>query len=401
MSTHHSPPRRRAWFNRAIAVLFTVALTLGLGAGVVQAAPASSITPNEITAMARSIYADATDAMRYSFAVAAAEPNRAWPAGSIEAKLAAGFRDMPAQRRQAYANGAKSALAKPDSNFGRYGKTRPADYAGFARAYAESPLPVDAQRFGSALKAGYQDAMARRAVAGGGGASDAVCRDCPDPTPDCELTGECDPTPPPVRPKTGVKFMINRVTCIDETGSGVGEWGSDEIAFGGFVVTPAGETIQKTAYEIPQGFDDGTIWTFYNQGHVFGNFDLPLTYPAVYTATVLLTEVDAGGFANILNTVWQQVRGVVQQKIAEKVGQVLEPILRSQLIAQALGALAGYFAGELITWIVNSFQDDTFLQAGTSTITLNSIDDALPGGVFRFQDHDGTYDVSFSWSWRR
>ncbi|MDG4826297.1 hypothetical protein O7635_30985 [Asanoa sp. WMMD1127] len=395
MSTHHTPPSLPAWFARAVAVLGAVAMTLGLGAGVAQARPA--LTQADVTAMARTIYADAADALRYSFAVTAADPGRAWPAGSVEAKLAAGFRDMPASRRDAYRSGAKAALASGE--FGQYSRIRPGDFAGrgFAGAYAESPLPVDAGRFGAALKG----SLAQRPVAGGGEEQDAVCRDCPDPHEDCELLGNCDPDPLPTRPKTGVKFMLNRVTCVDETGSGVTEWGSDEIAFGGLIVTPGGETIQKTAYEIPQGFDDGTIWTFYNQGHVFGNFDLPLTYPAVYTATVLLTEVDAGGFANVLTTVWQQVRGVVQQKIAERVGQVLEPILKSKLIAQALGQLAGYFAGELITWIVNSFQDDTFLQAGTSTITLNSIDDALPGGVFRFQDHDGTYDVSYSWSWRR
>lgn len=401
MSILHTPQRRVGWLGRAAAVTCAAVMTVGLGATGAVAKPATpSASAADVTGMVDAILADASDAMRYSIAVAAAEPDRSWPAGSIEAQLAGAFQEMPAQRRQSYTDGARSMLAKADAQFGRYGKVAPADYAarGFADVYTDTPLPVNPARLGSALKARHDAEVALKTP---GGAQDARCQDCPDPPDDpCRDLGICEPPPAP-KPKTGLKFMINRVVCIDETGSGVGEWGSDEIALGGLIVNPAGDTIQVGAYEIPQAFDDGTIWTFYNNGYTFGTFDLPTTYPAEYKATVLLTEVDAGGFASVLTQVWQKVRDTVQKEIAKVVGQVLDPILRSKLISQALGQLAGYFTGELITWIVNSFHDDVFMQAGTSQIKLNSIDDALTGGVFRFSDHDGVYDVHYSWTWRR
>ncbi|MFB6391850.1 hypothetical protein [Polymorphospora lycopeni] len=401
MSILHTSQRRVGWLGRAAAVTCAAVMTVGLGATHAVAKPATPpASAADVTEMVNALFVDASDAMRYSIAVAAADPDRSWPAGSIEAQLADAFQDMPAQRRQAYTDGAKAMLTKADTQFGRYGKVAPAEYAGrgFADVYARSPLPVDPARFGSALKARHDAEAALRAP---GGAQDARCQDCPDPEPDpCRDLGICEPPPAP-KPKTGLKFMINKVVCVDETGSGVGEWGSDEIALGGLVVTPGGDTLQVGAYEIPQGFDDGTIWTFYNNGFTFGSFDLPTTYPGVYTASVLLTEVDAGGFASVLNTVWQQVKGTVQTEVARRVGQVLEPVLRSKLIAQALGALAGYFAVELVNWIINSFNDDVFMQAGSSQFTLNTINDALPSGVFRFSDHDGVYDVHYSWTWRR
>ncbi|WP_162907787.1 hypothetical protein [Allorhizocola rhizosphaerae] len=402
MSTITPSRRRAAWLGRTTAIACAAALAVGAGASLATAkqspAPAP-VTQEEVTEMMKAIYADAGDAVRYSIVLAAAEPERAWPEGSIEAQLAGAFKKMDAKRKHGYQEAAKSLLGKPSVHFGQYGKQAPAEFRGFARAYQDSPLPVDGVKLGNALKTQKLVAPQARAMPGSdGGASDALCREC-DP-PDCELVN-CDPTPTSPKPKTGLKFMISKVVCIDETGSGVTEWGSDEIALGGVIVTPGGETVQVNAYEIPQAFDDGTVWTFYNRGHTFGSYDLPLTYPGVYTATVSLTEVDAGGFANVLNTIWQQVRATVQQKISEWVGQVLDPIVKSQLIRQALASLAGWFGVDLINWIVTSFYDDVFLQAGSSQITLNSISDTLSSGVFRFSGHDGTYDVHYYWTWRR
>ncbi|WP_329110655.1 hypothetical protein OG792_16705 [Micromonospora sp. NBC_01699] len=407
MSTLHAV-RRSGWLGRAIAVTCAVVLAAGLGTAQATAKPTPAPVPvpdSEVTDTLRVIYSDAADAMRYSLAVAAAEPDRAWPAGSVEAELAAAVRDLSPQRRGVFADSAQTLLADADANFGSYGSLAPADYAvrGFDRVYADSPVPGDAARFGSALKAQHAagtstkaaGTTAQRMPAPAGGAEQRSCPTCPPPECDDEIEN-CDPTPGPTLPKTGIRFMIDRVVCIDET-SGPG---SDEIAFGGTVVTPAGVTVQVPSYEIPQAFDSGDIWTFYGSGYRFGNFDLPTTYPGVYSASVLLSEVDLGGFANTITAVWQKVQTEVQKKIAEWVGQVLDPIVRSQLIAAALGALAGWLGGELITWIVNSFHDDVFWDVLSSQLTLSSINGPLQSGVFRFEGHGGAYDVHYSWRWR-
>ncbi|MDQ7905207.1 hypothetical protein RB614_11800 [Phytohabitans sp. ZYX-F-186] len=74
--------------------------------------------------------------------------------------------------------------------------------------------------------------------------------------------------------------------------------------------------------------------------------------------------------------------------------------MKNDIIAQILGSLSGWYANELITFIVNSFGDDVFLVSAHLPYTLNSLDESARSGVHRFEGHNGVYELHYSWTWR-
>ena len=101
---------------------------------------------------------------------------------------------------------------------------------------------------------------------------------------------------------TKLELRIHKVRCDDETNGFLGsEAGSDEIDLGGTTVDESGDTHKVSPFRVASFGDDGDQKVFSPpRRFTFFNLTEGTAFPKGYVATLVLAEIDSGGFNDFL-----------------------------------------------------------------------------------------------------
>jgi predicted AlkP superfamily phosphohydrolase/phosphomutase len=196
---------------------------------------------------------------------------------------------------------------------------------------------------------------------------------------------------------TELQLRVSRVKAADETGTGITEWGSDDIYLAG--VTLDGRGVVNVVDEIRIGeFDDGDAKD-YDPARTLTSFRLnERTYPQAYGAVVVLAERDSG---NQIPAYLAETAKNIQSFI---------PRARRQKPAEIWGfekkAIADYLIkGAELAWKkYQSIRQDDIFEPKTTVVDLTGArhrwngSRRSPQDKFRYAAHDGVYWVGVHWA---
>ena len=160
---------------------------------------------------------------------------------------------------------------------------------------------------------------------------------------------------------TGVKFMMDKVYCVDETGWDW--WGSDEIWMGGTSIDETGDVKKISAWEVHGDFDTGETKNYSpdKQVHWFNVKEGGDNWPKHYFVYLVMAERDAGDFPDWITKLYKKVKEKLTHYIATVGGAVVGGAVGGPLGA-VIGAIVGWIAGwvldKVFGWIKSLWEDD-------------------------------------------
>ncbi|MGH3738996.1 MAG: hypothetical protein ACRDT6_25875 [Micromonosporaceae bacterium] len=339
--------------------------------------------------------------MKYSFASVAADPDKAVPAGSVEAHFQAALKSRKPDVAQKYRDKATAltggTAATRAKEFGPYGQQDAAAYraTGFAKALAGAAPKPDRSTLEASLKAGLERRrlLVKQAEATAHSAAKPAMLNLP-------------------RIKA-VRLRFDRLHCVDETD---GEWpGSDEILLGGMAVDEHGNTtvikpfLVRPDNQPKDGFDDNDKKHWADPGRAFASFSVPGSgdWPRYYTAIVVMAEEDFGGFQTGLYSAWAIAAPTIKKEVEKYVGDFAAEYV-GEAFGEIIGKVVAWVVGAFVGWIIGMFADDVFKPgytiAGLHTrfaagyIKSNGWNDyRAPSGRFTWVGHGGKYTLDCHW----
>ncbi len=198
-----------------------------------------------------------------------------------------------------------------------------------------------------------------------------------------------------------LEFRLQKVKCLDETGSF--SFGSDEIDLAGIAVDETGDTNNILKFRVGSDFDSGEQVVF-SPPKRFTLFNLKegTAFPKSYFVTMVLAEADfGGGLSEFLNK--------LLAKVKEKVIATLTAAIRGAIgasggpIGAIIGAAVGFIVGKIFDFRKNIWEDDIF-QPVTARIDIPSLNARFtdgktdsPDAIATFTGHNGKYQVTYDW----
>ncbi|MCA1816765.1 MAG: twin-arginine translocation signal domain-containing protein [Acidobacteria bacterium] len=323
------------------------------------------------------VLADALHYAKYSVALAAAGV-----AGGGGNKLFADARAFLATRkpkaRAAYESNFKALLSDPPprrrAEFGRFAEVAPAEFASRDhRSLVKQVQPVRAQQMPRIInvellrQAGYAHVDPEESEAGKLGAAIERRAEEQRRQQQAEQRREHQQDLAAGAQFKHIQFLIQRMRCLEQSG-GTFE-GSNEIALGGVAVGATGVVHKiKLPFHL-EGVHTGGNFELPPQNQLFFTFDVAGEgFPRDYVATVLMTELDDGGFGDFLKSLWEDVSDFVTSALADivvgtSVGQAIGSII------PGFGTIIGAVIGAIIGWLVDLFHNEDDM-VGTQTATL-------------------------------
>ena len=121
---------------------------------------------------------------------------------------------------------------------------------------------------------------------------------------------------------TKLELRIHKVRCDDETNGFLGsEAGSDEIDLGGTTVDESGDTHKVSPFRVASFGSDGDQKVFSPpRRFTFFNLTEGTDFPKGYVATLVLAEIDSGGFNDFLKKLMEKVRERVIAYLTAAIG---------------------------------------------------------------------------------
>jgi hypothetical protein len=388
----------------------------------------------------RKIANDVLQAVQYSFASVAANPDQAVRSDTLEAAFQQSLKRMDASKLASVQSTAvqfvKAAPELRTTLFGRYGQLESKEFVsmGFDRAHeALAPLQIDQKLLGirtpqlsipqgvgrmtsegllipaANLPQGFEDfedaanVSTQRAVDSEVYNAEKLEEIWGSVHADSFAGGD-EFEEQAVTDK--LSFNITRVKCVDETNPEF--WGSDEIAIAGVSVDEDGDSKKISEQYVGGGFDDGDAKSYSpNWQYHWFSMQEGKYFPKAYKVALILAEKDNGGLSSALNTIWQKVGEKVKEAIAKAVGGVLSEYV-GPAIAKAIGEAVAWVIDKLVGWIINAFQDDIF-PVFTASCTVPSFNARwnYPNGTWgsttsdvrtaHFYGYGGHYTVDYYW----
>ncbi|HKO92790.1 MAG TPA: glycine zipper family protein [Polyangiaceae bacterium] len=201
-----------------------------------------------------------------------------------------------------------------------------------------------------------------------------------------------------------LEFRLHSVKCVDETDGFLGsEAGSDEISIGGVTTDDTGDVEKVIVTNIGSFSKDGVVKNF-SPPRSFATFDLTEApfFPAFYSVTLVLAEVDMGGLPEFVNGLYNKVKEKVITALTTAIGTAIGATTGP--VGAVIGAVVGFIVGEVFQVLKSTWDDDVFRPA-TLQIEIpsrshrfeNGAQDS-PEGTTTFNGHGGKYQVA--WDWR-
>ena len=218
------------------------------------------------------------------------------------------------------------------------------------------------------------------------------------------------------RTMTKLQFRLHSVKCVDETGRT--NVGSDEIDMGGVATNAAMLSTQFSKFRVHSDFDSGETKS-YSPPKVVHTFDLleHAWWPKSYLVTMMLAEIDSGGFNDTLKELLLKVRDLVEKELVKiataalgaaagaalgaAFGSVL-PVVGTAL-GVVIGALVGYVIGAVFDFLLELFEDDAFLPLAVP-IDIASVHQRWSGRAdsadwfYWVKGHRGHYEIRGDWA---
>lgn len=219
------------------------------------------------------------------------------------------------------------------------------------------------------------------------------------------------PTTAPAQfPMANLHLKLVRIHCVDETNGFAGsEAGMDEIELGGQAIDPTkfnttppdfgaeAATTTINAFRVQWKFNDGTEhdWTPPKTFHTFDLSGLN-TFPATYTVTMLMAEVDSGSFQATLNKILAGIKDEVIAELSAGIGALIGT--PGGFAGAALGAAVGFAVGKVFEYVSGLF-DDVVFNPVTLQLTIPSANAviATPSAVAQFRG-PGHYVLRYDWA---
>jgi hypothetical protein len=192
-------------------------------------------------------------------------------------------------------------------------------------------------------------------------------------------------------------FEVHSVACVEETDGG----GYDEIQLGATVAQLGGVVAPVESFRVSNRFAAGKVVPF-DPPRVLASFTPAAEGPQAFLVTLVLGEIDNGGFDEFVEKVVRWAAEALAKELAEIVAR--EAITRG--VGAAVGAAAGglfgaalgFLVGLLIDAIVSAWKDDMFAPAPLYTLL------PWPAGVpetslgqVTFSGHGGIYTLQYQW----
>lgn len=196
---------------------------------------------------------------------------------------------------------------------------------------------------------------------------------------------------------SGVEMRLHWLKCKSDTD----EWDSDEIGLAGVGTYGGGKGVKIPSFVISNDMDEGeavyfgTDWikgdltpnpkTFVAFRDVDDTITLPnpqklkLGWPRTYTATLLLVELDNGGFPEFVQKIFDKIKGELADAIGAALGAAVGAAIGSVIpgigtaVGAAIGALAGWILGELWATFRSWWEDDEFPPITAATRRLSPL----------------------------
>lgn len=191
-----------------------------------------------------------------------------------------------------------------------------------------------------------------------------------------------------------VALRLNKVRCVDETGTKWSEWaGDDEIYFGGAAVDGSADVSAMTTFKVGD-FDDGDVRKF-QPPHRIALFDLTKSHewPQYVQGVLCLSERDSGDFPQWVAKLVQKIGGILTEKL-----QGAAPDDFADVIKDAVA----WAVGKVIKYLGRLWGDENFLPV---TVGLEIPKAGLTWGgklespemIAIVQGFDADYRLSYSW----
>ncbi|MFM7470313.1 MAG: tachylectin-related carbohydrate-binding protein, partial [Nodosilinea sp.] len=194
-----------------------------------------------------------------------------------------------------------------------------------------------------------------------------------------------------------LELRIHKVKCVEETSGG----GKDEISLGGTTVDETGDTEKVDPFRVRNDFEDG-VEQIYSPPRQFASFDLTegTGFPKSYFVTLVLSEIDNGGFPEVLDKLLMWVK----EKVIAAVTTAIGTGAAIGSLAGPIGAAIGAAAGALLGWIIDFFkelwEDNVFAPATVRvdipSYTPGDMTDS-PEGIITYKGYGGEYQVTYDW----
>lgn len=202
---------------------------------------------------------------------------------------------------------------------------------------------------------------------------------------------------------TKLELRIHKVRCDDETNGFLGsESGSDEIDLGGTTVDESGDTGKVTPFRVASFGEDGDQKVFTPpRRFIFFNLTEGTDFPKGYVVTLVLAEIDSGGFNDFIKKLLEKVKERVIAALAAALGGAIG--VSGGPVGVIIGIAVGYVVGKVFELISNVWKDDVFAPISVRT-SIPSLTARWPGGrtdsperSVTFKGHGGQYTVTYDW----
>ena len=235
------------------------------------------------------------------------------------------------------------------------------------------------------------------------------------------------------------EFQLNSVKCLKTTDG----WGADEIKLGGWLFTPQGTVVKINPFYVSENFTAGRTISYdfstcqnmtpemlaslrelapgmcpngnaqdVYRGRVLSGANLQPSGGSVYGLTLMMAEIDWGGFGSFLNDAYVAVKG----ELAKEVGKLAVSAagVDAGSIEAIIIQIATWVVIELIGWLISWAEDDYMGQRNwmvqlpnrfqTSIKNVNQGGLAAPSTVsaspmkkLTYTAHGGQYEVRLHW----
>ncbi|MEV6496605.1 hypothetical protein [Streptomyces prunicolor] len=195
-------------------------------------------------------------------------------------------------------------------------------------------------------------------------------------------------------PLRKLELRLHQVKCLAETN----ELFKDEIALGGTAVDESGDADKIASFKV-RSFHTGDVQRYTPPRRLvwFSLVEGPVKFPKSYFVTLVLAEVDQGGFSAFVAGLLDKVRDAITKALGDAIGGPLpDPI--GELIRKAIVIVVG----KIFRILKDIWQDDIFMPF-TVEATIPSATSRWAGRsdsperTVTYIGHGGRYQLVYDW----
>ncbi|WP_406349784.1 hypothetical protein [Streptomyces sp. NBC_00658] len=201
-----------------------------------------------------------------------------------------------------------------------------------------------------------------------------------------------------VPPLRKLELRLHQVKCLEETNEAF----KDEISLGGTAADESGDADKISSFRV-KSFHTGGVQTYTPPRRLvwFSLTEGPVKFPKSYFVTLVLAEVDQGGFSSFVDGLIDKLRDAISKALSDAIGSQL-PGGPGGPIGILIDEAIAYVVGKIFSFLKVVWQDDIF-QPITVRATAQSLTSRWAGRsdsperTVTFRGHGGKYQLVYDW----